>query len=119
MGLIFRCRHYDENRHHDESEHNDGRVSPLVNKGEPLFANKLQSLNQGSKSCSCSDYLRTAKSWVDTLADIGKSMDDDDLISFIINGLNHTNNSFITSYTLATRANPLSFTDFHDEVVEP
>jgi hypothetical protein len=39
MGLIFRCRHYDENRHHDESEHNDGRVSPLVNKGEPLFAN--------------------------------------------------------------------------------
>jgi hypothetical protein len=80
---------------------------------------QLQSLNQGSKSCSCSDYLRTAKSWVDTLADIGKSMDDDDLISFIINGLNHTNNSFITSYTLATRANPLSFTDFHDEVVEP
>jgi hypothetical protein len=41
MGLIFRCRHYDENRHHDESEHNDGRVSPLVNKGEPLFANNL------------------------------------------------------------------------------
>jgi hypothetical protein len=33
MSLIFRCRH------HDESEHNDGRVSPLVNKGEPHFAN--------------------------------------------------------------------------------
>jgi hypothetical protein len=44
MGLIFRCRHYDENRHHDESEHNDGRVSPLVNKGEPLFANRFLSL---------------------------------------------------------------------------
>jgi hypothetical protein len=41
MSLIFRCRHYDENRHHDESEHNDGRVSPLVNKGEPHFANNL------------------------------------------------------------------------------
>jgi hypothetical protein len=40
MSLIFRCRHYDENRHHDESEHNDGRVSPLVNKGEPHFANR-------------------------------------------------------------------------------
>jgi hypothetical protein len=35
MSLIFRCRH------HDESEHNDGRVSPLVNKGEPHFANML------------------------------------------------------------------------------
>jgi hypothetical protein len=34
MSLIFRCRH------HDESEHNDGRVSPLVNKGEPHFANR-------------------------------------------------------------------------------
>jgi hypothetical protein len=32
---------HDENRHHDESEHNDGRVSPLVNKGEPHFANNL------------------------------------------------------------------------------
>jgi hypothetical protein len=31
MSLIFRCRH------HDECEHNDGRVSPLVNKGEPHF----------------------------------------------------------------------------------
>jgi hypothetical protein len=35
MSLIFRCRH------HDESEHNDGRVSPLVNKGEPHFANNM------------------------------------------------------------------------------
>jgi hypothetical protein len=35
MSLIFRCRH------HDESEHNDGRVSPLVNKGEPHFANTI------------------------------------------------------------------------------
>jgi hypothetical protein len=33
MSLIFRCRH------HDDSEHNDERVSPLVNKGEPHFAN--------------------------------------------------------------------------------
>jgi hypothetical protein len=44
MSLIFRCRH------HDESEHNDGRVSPLVNKGEPHFANillqmKLENIN--------------------------------------------------------------------------
>jgi serine/threonine protein kinase len=38
MSLIFRCRH------HDESEHNDGRVSSLVNKGEPHFANRS---NQG------------------------------------------------------------------------
>jgi hypothetical protein len=39
MSLIFRCRH------HDESEHNDGRVSPLVNKGEPHFANTILWVN--------------------------------------------------------------------------
>jgi hypothetical protein len=54
MSLIFRCRHYDENRHHDESEHNDGRVSPLVNKGEPHFANKSQ------RNHSSSSYLLLA-----------------------------------------------------------
>jgi hypothetical protein len=42
MSLIFRCRH------HDESEHNDGRVSPLVNKGEPHFANMVPSMHVAS-----------------------------------------------------------------------
>jgi hypothetical protein len=42
MSLIFRCRH------HDESEHNDGRVSPLVNKGEPHFANMRLGLSANS-----------------------------------------------------------------------
>jgi hypothetical protein len=60
--------------------------------------------------------MKTAKSWANQLAVIGKPTDDEDLISFIIRGLNPTFNSFVTSYSLATRVNPLSFADFQDEL---
>jgi hypothetical protein len=76
---------------------------------------QLQSLNQGSKSCA--EYLGTAKKWADQLAAIGKPTEDEDLISFILSVLNPSYNSFVTSYTLTTRNNPLSFTDFQDELL--
>jgi hypothetical protein len=76
---------------------------------------QLQNLNQGSKSCS--EYLSTAKRWADQLAAIGKPTDDEDLISFIISGLNPTFNSFVTSISIAARDNPLSFLDFQDELL--
>jgi hypothetical protein len=76
---------------------------------------QLQSLHQGSKSCA--EYLKTAKGWANQLAVIGKPTDDEDLISFIISGLNPTFNGFITSYGLATRDNPLTFADFQDELL--
>jgi hypothetical protein len=50
MSLIFRCRH------HDESEHNDGRVSPLVNKGEPHFANIHNWADVIARACFGSNY---------------------------------------------------------------
>ena len=71
---------------------------------------QLQSLNQGFKSCS--EYLRTAKKWADQLVAIGKPTEDEDLISFILSGLNLSYNSFVTLYTLTTRNNPLSFSYF-------
>jgi hypothetical protein len=76
---------------------------------------QLQSLHQGSKSYA--EYLKIAKTWANQLAIIGKPTDDEDLISFIISGLNPNFNSFVTSYGLATRDNPLSFVDFQDELL--
>jgi hypothetical protein len=76
---------------------------------------QLQSLHQGSKTCA--EYLKTAKGWANQLAVIGRPTDDEDLISYIISGLNPTFNAFVTSYGLATRDNPLSFADFQDELL--
>jgi hypothetical protein len=76
---------------------------------------QLQNLKQGSMACS--DYLRTAKVWADQLAAVGRPIDDEDLISYIIGGLSPIFNSFITSYTFITRENPLNFEDFRDELL--
>jgi hypothetical protein len=53
---------------------------------------QLQSLQQGNKTCT--EYLTQAKAWADELTAVGKSIDDDDLISLIINGINPTFSSF-------------------------
>jgi hypothetical protein len=47
---------------------------------------QLQSLQQGSKSCT--KYLRSAKSYADQLAAVGKPIDDEDLLTSIMSGLN-------------------------------
>jgi hypothetical protein len=44
---------------------------------------------------------------------VGKPVDDDDLISFIISGLNPIYNTFITVFSLAIRNCEMSFTDFN------
>jgi len=76
---------------------------------------QLQNLKQGSMTCS--DFLRAAKVWADQLAAVGRPIDDEDLISYIISGLNPTFNSFITSYIFITRDNPLTFEEFRDELL--
>lgn len=76
---------------------------------------QLQSLTQGSKSCAT--YLRSAKAIVDQLAAIQKAISDEDLISFIISGLNPTFYTFVTMFTVTTRDKSLSFADFQDEIL--
>ncbi|KAB5519935.1 hypothetical protein DKX38_024254 [Salix brachista] len=76
---------------------------------------QLQNLQQGNKSCS--DYVQAAKSYANQLAAVGKSIDDDDLISYIIGGLNTEYTSFIPSFSFATRDHPLSFYDFKSELL--
>jgi hypothetical protein len=68
----------------------------------------LQSLQQGNKTYT--EYLNQAKAWADELSAVGKPVDDDNLISLIINGINPTFNSFVTTtFTLRDRE-----TTFHD-----
>ena len=75
----------------------------------------IHTLHQGFKSCL--DYITTAKECVDQLAVIGKPVDDDDLITYLIGGLNFTFNPFISSFSFATRENGLTLEDFQAELL--
>ncbi|KAF9672885.1 hypothetical protein SADUNF_Sadunf11G0091000 [Salix dunnii] len=73
------------------------------------------SKEQGNKSCT--EYIQAAKGWANQLAAVGKSIDDDDLISYIISGLNTAYTPFITSFSFATRHTSLSFNEFQSELI--
>ena len=62
---------------------------------------QLHHLHQGSKSCS--NYHQFAKQWADELAAVSKPVDDDDLVSYVINGLNTSFNPFVMSISIVTR----------------
>jgi DNA-directed RNA polymerase specialized sigma subunit len=74
-----------------------------------------QSLSQGSKTCT--EYLQFAKSLADQLAAVGKTIDDDDLISYVIGGLNSSFNAFVTVVSFNTQIKPLTFDDFQNELL--
>ncbi|KAF9680063.1 hypothetical protein SADUNF_Sadunf06G0081000 [Salix dunnii] len=87
--------------------HNRSRISHLKR--------QLQNLQQGNKTCA--DYVQIAKGLANQLAAVGKPIEDDDLISYIIGGLSGAYNSFITSFSFATRDISLSFNDFQSELL--
>ena len=62
---------------------------------------QLQMLTQGSKTCS--EYLDNAKNLADQLAAAGKPVDDQDLISFLLGGLQTSYTPFVTSFNFASR----------------
>jgi hypothetical protein len=76
---------------------------------------QLQTLQQGSKTCAV--YLQFAKSYVDQLAAIGQSVVDEELISFVMSGLNHSFNSFVIVIMISTRKAPMTFAEFRDELL--
>ncbi|KAJ0038478.1 hypothetical protein Pint_24053 [Pistacia integerrima] len=77
---------------------------------------QLQTLQQGNKTCF--DYLFLAKSWYDQLTTTGKSVDEEDLISYVVvGGLNPIYNPFITSFNFATRDKSISFDDFQSKLL--
>jgi hypothetical protein len=76
---------------------------------------QIQSLQQGTKTCS--GYLHTTKLCANPLSLVGKPVDDEDLISFIISSLNPDYNTFITSYSFATRDTLMTFNYFQAELL--
>ncbi|XP_062145549.1 uncharacterized protein LOC133852912 [Alnus glutinosa] len=70
---------------------------------------------QGSKSCL--DYIQATKECAGQLAAVGKPLPDEDLITYLTNGLNPTFNSFITTISILTRDKQFSFEDFQDELL--
>jgi hypothetical protein len=76
---------------------------------------QLQTMRQDSSSCT--DHLQMAKSWADQLAAIGKPIEEDDLISFILSGLNPSFNVFITTFNHTTREAPLCHANFESELL--
>ncbi|RVW13866.1 Retrovirus-related Pol polyprotein from transposon RE1 [Vitis vinifera] len=76
---------------------------------------KLQTLHQGSMKCI--DFLEKTKLVSDELAAVGKPLEDDDLMSYIVSGLNPSFNPFITSLSFATRDKNVSFEDFQAELL--
>jgi hypothetical protein len=71
---------------------------------------QLQSLTQGSKSCAA--YLRLAKAIADQLVAIQKLVNNENLISYIISGLNPMFNTYVTVFTVTTRDKLLLLQNF-------
>jgi hypothetical protein len=76
---------------------------------------QLQTLTQGTKSCS--KYLENAKHLADQLAAAGKPVDDQDLISFLLSGLSSTYTPFVTSFNFVSRDIDFTFEDFQAELL--
>jgi hypothetical protein len=76
---------------------------------------QLQTLQQGTKSCT--EYLHLAKQWADQLSAAGKPVDDDDMISYVIGGLNPCFNTFVTVHSFTTQERDMNFADFQSELL--
>jgi hypothetical protein len=80
-----------------------------------LIKRKLQSLQQGSLSCQ--KFLDEIKTLAYELTAVGKPIDDSDLILYVLNGLNSSFHSFVTTYMLLSKEKSMSFSDFHAELL--
>jgi hypothetical protein len=66
---------------------------------------------------TCSEYIQSSKLYSDQLVAVGKPIPNEDLISFILNGLNLTFNTFVTTVSLLTRERQLTLDDFQEELI--
>jgi hypothetical protein len=57
------------------------------------------------------------KSYADQLAAIGQPVTDEDLLSYVMSGLNPSFNSFVTVIMISTQKAPMTFADFRDELL--
>jgi hypothetical protein len=76
---------------------------------------QLQTLNQGSKSCS--EFHEETKACAALLAATGQPVEEEDLISYVLGGLSPAYTTFITLFTFFTRTSSMSFEDFQVELL--
>ncbi|KAF9687942.1 hypothetical protein SADUNF_Sadunf02G0145600 [Salix dunnii] len=74
---------------------------------------QLQGLQRG---LNCSDFIEHAKGLADQLALVGKPVDEADLISLILGGLNTAYNPFVSNCYFAQLEKSLSLFDFQSEL---
>ena len=80
-----------------------------------LIKRKFQSLQQGSMSCQ--SFLDEVKSLSNELSIVGKPVEDSDLILSVLNGLNSSFHSFVTTYMLLAKEKSMPFFYFHAELL--
>jgi hypothetical protein len=76
---------------------------------------ELQTLQQGSTTCGT--FINTAQQLAHQLAAVGTHISDAELTNYIIGGLHPSYNSFVTLFSLLSRAQLLSFDDFQAELL--
>jgi transposase InsO family protein len=103
---------YGMNTAHQVWSYLSNRFAPNSRTQISHLKRQLQTLDQGSQHCS--DFLLTAK---DQLAAVGKGIDEEDLISYVVGGLNSSYHPFITTLSFVTRDNPISFDAFQMELL--
>jgi hypothetical protein len=90
------------------------RFTPTSRTKVSNLRRQLQTISQGSKSYT--DYFLTTKSLANQLAAIGKGVDDEDLISYVI-GLNPSYHTFVTTFSYGNRDTTIPFEDFQTELL--
>jgi hypothetical protein len=91
------------------------RFTPTSRTRVSNLKRQLQTISQGSKNCT--DYLLTAKNLADQLAAIGKGVEDEELISYVIGGLNPSYHTFVTTFCYGNRDTAVPFDDFQTELI--
>jgi hypothetical protein len=75
-----------------------------------ILKRQLQTLNQGSKTCL--KFLNETKSCSALLAAARQPIKDDDLISYVLEGLNSSYTTFINLFNFITCTSSMSFEEF-------
>lgn len=70
---------------------------------------QLQTTTKGGSTCF--DYLQKMKKIADELSFVGSAIPEDDLVTYVLNGLGSNYTSFVISLTTSARNDPISFSD--------
>ncbi|KAF9664573.1 hypothetical protein SADUNF_Sadunf16G0032600 [Salix dunnii] len=76
---------------------------------------QLQTISQGNRNCL--SYIEEAKLFSDQLSAAGKLVYKQDLISYLLSGLQPQFMPFVTAFTFATRDKELSLDEFQTEIL--